>query len=42
MDANKKVPAGSVRVYGVITLKEAGDFAKIKDKFQTVIENSHK
>ena len=41
MDPSKLIPAGSVRLHAVLTLKEKGDVAKIKEDLKKVFAATH-
>ncbi len=42
MDTSKLVPEGSLRQHAVVTLKEKGDVAKVKEEFRKVLEETQK
>ncbi len=42
MDPSKLVPAGSLRQHAIITFKEKGDVAKVKDEIRKVLETTYK
>ena len=42
MDPSKLVPEGSLRQHAVLTLKEKGDVAKVKEEFRKVLEETQK
>ncbi len=42
MDPSKLVPAGSLRQHVVITFKERGDVAKVKEEIRKVLEITYK
>ncbi len=42
MDPSKLIPAGSVRLHAVLTLKEKGDVAKIKEDLKKVFAATHR